>query len=228
MAWQLSTRVQLGGFILSLFGWVLSCVTTVVPFWKTLQLELNELETRSMGLWHVCVTQDESLMECKGQASLLALPLEFKVSRVVMVTANGLGLLAFLLSILALKCLKTGDQNPRRKRHFGIAGGTLFCVSGMANLVPISWVAYTTVQEFLDETMPEIVSRWEFGEALFLGWFAAFFLILGGFLLICACFLEAKEPPKQLAVYCKPRMQTSVTLPRRHPYSPPKNADLVI
>uniref|UniRef100_A0A8C0SME4 Uncharacterized protein n=1 Tax=Canis lupus familiaris TaxID=9615 RepID=A0A8C0SME4_CANLF len=43
-----------------------------------------------------------------------------------------------------------------------------------------------TVREFWDETVPEIVPRWEFGEALFLGWFAGFFLLLGGGLLNCA------------------------------------------
>lgn len=42
-------------------------------------------------------------------------------------------------------------------------GGILSWTSGITALVPVSWVAHVTVQEFWDETLPEIVPRWEFG-----------------------------------------------------------------
>ncbi|XP_058050401.1 putative claudin-25 [Ahaetulla prasina] len=222
MNWHQSTTVQLSGLIVSLFGWVLSCVTTYVPLWKSLNLELNDLEIWNMGLWQTCISQ--VVLQCENYASLLALPLEIKVSRVLMVTSNGLGFLAFSLALLGSNCLKTGD--PRQKRYLGITGGILFCISGMTTLVPISWVAYNTVQDFWDPTLPDVVPRWEFGEALFLGWFAAFFLLLGGCLVIgAACFLKAPKAPKRLAIHHKAEI---ATLAIQHPHPSPKNADLVI
>ncbi|XP_028564597.2 claudin-25 [Podarcis muralis] len=229
MAWHYSTIGQLGGLMISFFGWVSSCVTTSIPFWKNLNLELNELETWNTGLWHACVIQDENIMECKSYGSLLTLPLEFRISRIVMVLSNGLGFLALCTSILGLNCLKIREQNLGLKKRLGIAGGILFCISGMATLAPVSWVAYNVVREFWDKTVPEIVPRWEFGEALFLGWFAGFFLILGGFLLICsACFLQTQTKSKQFAVHRKPEVRKDPRLQSHHQYLPPKNADLVI
>ncbi|XP_007424640.1 putative claudin-25 [Python bivittatus] len=224
MNWHQSTTIQLSGLVFSLFGWVLSCVTTYVPLWKSLNLELNDLEIWNTGLWQTCVTQDESVMQCESYASLLALPLEITVSRVLMVASNGLGCLAFSLAILGSNCLKT--RHTRHKTHFGIAGGILFCVSGIATLVPISWVAYNTVQDFWDQTIPDVVPRWEFGEALFLGWFAGFFLLLGGCLVIsAACFLETKKSSKKSAIHHKMEV---AALSNRHQYTARKNADLVI
>uniref|UniRef100_A0A8D2L1Q8 Claudin n=1 Tax=Varanus komodoensis TaxID=61221 RepID=A0A8D2L1Q8_VARKO len=191
MACHSRTTAQLGGFVLSLFGWVSSCVTTFIPLWKSLNLELSVFENWNVGLWHACIFQEEGKMQCKAYDSILALPLDIQVSRIIMVTSNGLGLLAFSLSIWGLNCLKTRAQNQGLKRPFGIVGGALFCISGIASLVPVSWVAHTIVEEFWDETVPPIVSKWEFGEALFLGWFAGFCLILGGLLLIYKCCTAA-------------------------------------
>ncbi|KAM3830428.1 putative claudin-25 [Vipera latastei] len=222
MNWHQSTTVQLSGLIVSLFGWVLSCVATYVPLWKSLNLELNDLEIWNVGLWQTCVSQ--AVTQCENYASLLALPVEIKISRVLMVTSNGLGFLAFSLALWGSNCLKTSD--PGQKRPFGITGGILFCLSGITTLVPISWVAYDTVQDFWDQTVPDVVPRWEFGEALFLGWFAAFFLLLGGCLIIsAACFLKTPEASKRPSIHHKAEI---ATLDIRHPYSSPKNADLVI
>ncbi|XP_026536831.1 putative claudin-25 [Notechis scutatus] len=222
MNWHQSTAIQLSGLLVSLFGWVLSCVTTYVPLWKSLNLELNDLEIWNMGLWQTCVSQ--VVMQCENYASLLALPLEIKISRVLMVTSNGLGFLAFSLALLGSDCLKTND--PRQRGPLGITGGILFCLSGLTTLVPVSWVAYNTVQDFWDQTIPDVVPRWEFGEALFLGWFAAFFLLLGGCLVIAAaCFLKTPKASKRPAICHKAEVDT---LAIQRPQPPPKNADLVI
>ncbi|XP_069486428.1 putative claudin-24 [Ambystoma mexicanum] len=187
------TNAQLGGVVLSLVGWVLTCVTTYVPLWKNLNLELNELEIWTMGLWQVCVMQEEVGMQCKDYDSFLALPFELRFSRILMFLSNGLGVLGLLVSNLGSDCLKIGEGRQDLKRGLLILGGVLFWMAGLSTLVPVSWVAYLTVQEFWDEDMPDIVPRWEFGEALFMGWFGAFFLILGGSLLAClSCCTSAR------------------------------------
>nr|XP_021498127.1 claudin-22-like [Meriones unguiculatus] len=127
------TAAQLAALLLSLLGWALSCLTNYLPHWKNLNLELNEMENWTMGLWKSCVIQEEVGRQCKDFDSFLGLPAELRTSRILMSLSNGLGLLG-------------------------------------------------------------IVPRWEFGEALFLGWFAGFCLVLGGCLLHCAACSRPAPP----------------------------------
>ncbi|XP_050648475.1 claudin-22 [Macaca thibetana thibetana] len=186
MALVFRTVAQLAGVSLSLLGWVLSCLTNYLPHWKNLNLDLNEMENWTMGLWQTCVTQEEVGMQCKDFDSFLALPAELRVSRILMFLSNGLGFLGLLVSGFGLDCLRIGEGQRDLKRRLLILGGVLSWASGITALVPVSWVAHKTVQEFWDENVPGFVPRWEFGEALFLGWFAGLSLLLGGCLLNCA------------------------------------------
>ncbi|XP_058380929.1 putative claudin-24 [Diceros bicornis minor] len=194
MALVFRVAMQFVGLLLSLLGWVLSIITTYLPHWKNLNLDLNEMENWTMGLWQTCVIQEEVGRQCKDFDSFLALPAELRISRILMFLSNGLGLLGLLVSGFGLDCLRIGERQPALKKRLLILGGLLFWTAGITALVPVSWVAHMTVQEFWDETVPEIVPRWEFGEALFIGWFAGLFLVLGGCLLNCAaCSMQA--PP---------------------------------
>ncbi|KAB0392867.1 hypothetical protein E2I00_018175 [Balaenoptera physalus] len=179
MALVFRVAMQFVGILLSLLGWVLSIITTYLPHWKNLNLDLNEMENWTVGLWQTCVTQEEVGMQCKDFDSFLALPAELRISRILMFLSNGLGFLGLLVSGISrilmflsnglgflgllvsgfgLDCLRIGERQQDVKKRL-------------------------TVQEFWDETIPEIVPRWEFGEALFIGWFAGFSLLLGGCLL---------------------------------------------
>ncbi|XP_007534134.1 claudin-22 [Erinaceus europaeus] len=185
MAFLFRTVAQLAGISLSLLGWVLSCLTNYLPQWKNLNLDLNEMENWTMGLWQTCVIQEEVGAQCKDFDSFLALPTELRISRILMFLSNGLGFVGLLISGLGLDCLRVGERQPGLKKRLLIVGGILLWTSGVSILVPVSWVAHVTVQEFWDETMPEIVPRWEFGEALFIGWFSGLCLVIGGCLLHC-------------------------------------------
>ncbi|XP_075866812.1 claudin-24 [Microcebus murinus] len=206
MALLFRIAMQSVGLLLSLLGWVLSIITTYLPHWKNLNLELNEMENWTMGLWQTCVIQEEVGTQCKDFDSFLALPAELRISRILMFLSNGLGFLGLLLSGFGLDCLKIGERQQDLKKRLLILGGVLFWMSGITALVPVSWVAYTTVQEFWDEAVPEIVPRWEFGEALFVGWFAGFSLLLGGCLLHCAAC--SSRAPLASGHYAVAEMQT--------------------
>lgn len=206
MALVFRAVAQLGGISLSLLGWVLSCLTNYLPQWKNFNLDLNEMENWTMGLWQACVVQEEVGMQCKDFESFLGLPTELRVSRVLMFLSNGLGLLGLLVSGFGLDCLRIGETQRDVKKRLLILGGILFWTAGVTALVPVSWVAHVTVQEFWDESIPEIVPRWEFGEALFIGWFAGFSLLLGGCLLNwAACGTQA---PLASGRYAVAEMQT--------------------
>ncbi|NXI02906.1 CLD22 protein, partial [Pachycephala philippinensis] len=217
-------KAQLGGMLLALLGWVSSCVTTFVPLWKNLNLDLNELEVWNMGLWQVCITQEEGVVECQAHSSFLALPPELRISRLLMCLSNGLGLLGCLLAALGLEGWRTCEDKPGRKRRLLLAGGVTLGMAGITTLVPISWVAYNTVLDFWDETVPDIVPRWEFGEATFLGWFAGAFLAAGGLLLACSARSTRTATP--LAPACRQAPAARGLAGGHHLH--PKNADLVI
>ncbi|XP_057605473.1 putative claudin-25 [Hippopotamus amphibius kiboko] len=195
MAWSFHGKAQLGGLLLSLLAWVCSCVTTVLPQWKTLNLELNEMETWIMGLWEVCVEQEEGATVCKAFESFLSLPQELQASRILMVASQGLGLLGLLLSGFGAECFQFHRIRWVFKRRLCLLGGTLEASASATTLFPVSWVAYATIQDFWDDSIPEIVPRWEFGDALYLGWAAGVFLALGGFLLIFSACLRKEDVP---------------------------------
>ncbi|KAM4810327.1 claudin-22-like [Rhinophrynus dorsalis] len=193
-------KLQYGAIFFSVLGCVLTCVSTYVPLWKNLNLDLNELEIWNMGLWQTCVVQEEGGMQCKDFDSFLAMPFVLRMSRILMVLSNGLGVIGLLMSLFGLDCLKTGEEGT--KKRMVLLGGILLWASGITALIPVSWIAYDTVQEFWDETIPDIVPRWEFGEALFMGWFGSFFLMLGGSMLFCSIICTARP---QLYISNAPR-----------------------
>ncbi|KAM9519490.1 putative claudin-25 [Guaruba guarouba] len=219
MAGSWRAKAQAGGMLLALLGWVSSCVTTFVPLWKSLSLDLNELEVWTMGLWQVCIAREEGVVECRAHGSFLALPPELRVSRLLMCLSNGLGLLGTLLAAPGLEGWTPCEDKPRLKRRLLLAGGATFGTAGMATLAPVSWVAYNTVLDFWDSTVPDIVPRWEFGEATFLGWFAGAFLAAGGLLLACSARATRASTPPVPACRQPPAAG-------HHPL--PKPADLVI
>ncbi|XP_029787391.1 putative claudin-24, partial [Suricata suricatta] len=108
--------MQFVGLFLSLLGWVLSIITTYLPHWKHLNLDLNEMENWTMGLWQACVIQEEVGTQCKDFESFLALPAELRISRILMFLSNGLGLLGLLVSGFGLDCLRIGETRPGLKK----------------------------------------------------------------------------------------------------------------
>ncbi|KAM9331473.1 putative claudin-24 [Gastrophryne carolinensis] len=188
------TYLQFGGTLLALAGCILSCVTTFVPLWKNLNLDLNELENWTMGLWQTCVVQEEGGMQCKDFDSFLALSPELRISRILMCLSIGSGIVGLSICGLGLDCVSLGVRRQESKNRLLLLGGILLWIAGLSSLVPVSWVAYDTVQEFWDETIPEIVPRWEFGEAMFMGWFGGFFLLVGGSLLASSYCFTSSDP----------------------------------
>ncbi|XP_041083362.1 putative claudin-24 [Polyodon spathula] len=190
-----SKSVQFGAFFVSLVGFVISFVTTFLPMWKTLNTDLNEMENWYQGLWHTCVFQDEVGLQCKAYDSFLALPADIVVSRVMMFISIGMGLLSLIVTMFGMDCVKLGEGKEEMKKKLLILGGVLSVVSGITTLFPVSMVAYAIVSEFWDDNLPDIVPRWEFGEAMFSGWFAGLFLLLGGsFLFVSVCMMKDRHP----------------------------------
>ncbi|XP_043965726.1 putative claudin-24 [Gambusia affinis] len=202
MDWSVGT-VELLGALLSAGGWLCSLCTTMMPFWLTLSTDLLPTESLEVGLWKTCVIQDMGLQECQPYNSLLGLPPDIKLARILMCAALGFGLLGSVLAVLGLNlinscCRKVDDRSF--KKVLKTAGGTLSLAAGILVLVPVSYIAHLTVVRFFDESVPDVVPRWEFGDSLFCGWTAGVLhLVAGTLLLISSLYLQ--EQNRNLSVH---------------------------
>ncbi|XP_050614053.1 putative claudin-25 [Macaca thibetana thibetana] len=195
MAWSFRGKVQLGELLLSLLGWVCSYVTTILPQWKTLNLELNEMQTWIMRTWEVCVVREEVATVCKAFESFLSLPQELQVACILRVASHGLGLLGLLVSSFGCECFWFHRIRWVFKRRLGLLGGTLEASALATTLLPVSSVAHATIQDFWDDRVPDIIPQWEFGGVLYLGGAAGIFLVLGGLLLVFSSYLGKEDVP---------------------------------
>lgn len=194
--------VQRASLFVSFGGLVTTFITTFLPLWKTMNSDLNEMENWYEGLWHMCIYTEEVGIHCKAFESFLALPLDTLVSRVLMCISIATGFLGLAAAFFGLQGVEIGTGRERMKRTLLILGGVFIVVSGVTTLAPVSLMAYIMVVKFWDENLPDVMPRWEYGEAMFSAWFAGLLLVVGGaFLFVAVCMgdHEAKLQSKLLA-----------------------------
>ncbi|XP_074527287.1 claudin-24 [Halichoeres trimaculatus] len=193
----LTTKMMQRTALFVTFGGLVTClVTTFLPFWKTMNSDLNEVENWFSGLWHMCLYTEEVGIQCKAYDSLMGLPMDLQISRVLMLVSVGTGGLALLAAFPGLDGVEMCARQPDLKRRLLVLGGVLSWVSGLATLAPVSIVAYTTVVEFWDQGYPDAMPRWEYGEAMFSGWFGGLALVIGGTLFFVAvCMGNSDQRP---------------------------------
>lgn len=187
--------LELLGMFVYVGGWLCALATTILPQWLTMSTELLAIESYERGLWETCVVQEVGGMECRSYDGLLGLTHDLKLARMLMCLSLAVGLLGLLLAIPGLYLVNScnGQGGHRAKRILTIIGGVLGMLSGVLCLIPVSHVAHSAVLHFFDETVPEVVPRWEFGDALFCGWVAGFLLIVAGLLLVTSCLCSQTD-----------------------------------
>lgn len=194
----LTTKMMQRTALFVTFGGLVTCLfTTFLPFWKTMNSDLNEVENWFSGLWHMCLYTEEVGIQCKAYDTLMGLPMDLQISRVLMLVSVGTGGLAVLAAFPGLDGVEMCARQPGLKRRLLVLGGVLSWVSGLATLAPVSIVAYTTVVEFWDQGYPDAMPRWEYGEAMFSGWFGGLALLIGGtlfFVAVCMGNFDRSPP----------------------------------
>ncbi|XP_051797986.1 claudin-22-like [Acanthochromis polyacanthus] len=181
-------------------GWLSALAATLMTSWLTLSTELLPSETYHLGLWETCVVQDLGLLECRPYDGLLGLPPDIKLARVLMCGSLGAGLLAVLLAIPGLGLVNGCWGHAGRKTALRAAGGVLVLLAGVLGLVPASYVAHLTVLRFFDPSLPDVVPRWEFGDALFCGWTGGVLQLVAGALLLASCMWRCSGHAHRLPV----------------------------
>ncbi|XP_041856490.1 putative claudin-24 [Melanotaenia boesemani] len=197
MVFLTTKMMQRTALFVTFGGLVTSLITTFLPFWKTMNSDLNEVENWYSGLWHTCLYTEEVGIQCKAYESILALPMDLQISRVLMLISVGTGGLAVVAAFPGLEGVEICMRQPGIKRGLLIFAGVLSWISGLTTLAPVSIVAYTTVVDFWNEGFPDVMPRWEYGEAMFSGWFGGLALVIGGTLFFVAVCMRdyGQRPP---------------------------------
>ncbi|XP_010772244.1 putative claudin-24 [Notothenia coriiceps] len=205
----LTTKVMQRTALFVTFGGLVTClITTFLPFWKTMNSDLNEVENWFSGLWHTCLYTEEVGIQCKAYDSIMGLPMDLQVSRVLMSVSIVTGGLSVMAAFPGLEGVDMCVGQPSVKRLLLVFSGVLSWVSGLTTLAPVSLVAYTTVVEFWDKGFPDVMPRWEYGEAMFSGWFGGLALIIGGtlfFVAVCMGDYEQMPPSEPRSPQAKHR-----------------------
>ncbi|XP_068458125.1 putative claudin-24 [Clinocottus analis] len=204
--------LELSGVLLCGAAWLCSLATTLMSTWLTLSTQLLPTERYELGLWRTCVVQELGSLECRPYGGLLGLPPDIKLARVLMCAAVAAGLLGLVLAVPGTRLID-GCRGPpgdrRRKRALKMAAGALCLAAGALGLVPVSYVAHLAVLRFFDRSAPELLPRWEFGDALFCGWTAAALHLAAGALLLTSC-LRPPAPDAHIVPGAPPRGQNPV------------------
>ncbi|CAN9513257.1 unnamed protein product [Ophioblennius macclurei] len=210
MVFLTTKMMQRTALFVTFGGLVTSLITTFLPLWKTMNSDLNEVENWFSGLWLTCLYTEEVGIQCKAYDSILGLPMDLQVSRVLMSVSIFTGGLSVLAAFPGLEGVEVCVEQPAVKRGLLILSGVLSWVSGLTTLAPVSIVAYTTVVEFWDEGFPDVMPRWEYGEAMFSGWFGGLALAIGGtlfFVAVCMGDFDQRPPSVQSSPQVKHRTQ---------------------
>ncbi|XP_009990304.1 PREDICTED: claudin-3-like, partial [Tauraco erythrolophus] len=145
-----SHHVEIGGVALSVLGWLCSIICCALPTWRVTAFIGSNIVTAQIiweGLWMNCVVQSTGQMQCKVYDSMLALPQDLQAARALLVVTIILAVLGLMVAIVGAKCTRCVEDEST-KAKITIASGVIFILSGILNLIPVSWSANTIIRDF--------------------------------------------------------------------------------
>lgn len=190
-----SAGLELLGVGLAVLGWVSAIVSCALPMWRVsayIGVNLITAQNTWEGIWMYCVAQSTGHIQCKLHDSMLALSADLQAARALTIIAVVVGAVGLLVAAVGAKCTNCVDRESTKARAM-VAAGASFVSASMLEMVPVSWTAHSIVVEFYSPVTPESQKR-EMGAALYLGWAAAAFLLIGGGILCSSC---PRDPQKR-------------------------------
>lgn len=201
-----SAGLEILGVTLAVLGWISAVVSCALPMWRVsafIGMNIITAQITWEGIWMNCVVQSTGQMQCKLHDSMLALSADLQAARALTIISIVVGVVGVLVAMMGAKCTNCVDEDS--KARVMIASGAAFIVASLTQLIPVSWSAHTIIMEFYNPLIPEAQKR-EIGAALYLGWAAASFLLIGGGILCSSCPPEPEKrygPPSKM--YSQPR-----------------------
>ncbi|XP_062901060.1 claudin-18-like [Mobula hypostoma] len=216
-----TTMCQCLGFTVASLGFTGTIIATALNMWSTEDLgqDLVTSVYNYMGLWKTCVQQSSGFTECRPFFTVLGLPATFQAVRALMIVSIVLALIASLVSILALKCIRLGTMDDATKANLTLTSGILFIIAGVCCIAGVSIYAnmlvtnFWTVNTSMLGAQGPALQRYTFGSALFVGWVSGGLLLIGGIVMCIACKgMVPEETRYNSTIYKAPS--------RGHPYKP--------
>lgn len=190
-----SVGLEILGVTLAVLGWILAIVSCILPMWRVsafIGMNIVTAQITWEGIWMNCVVQSTGQMQCKVHDSMLALQADLQAARALTVISIVVGIVGILIAMMGAKCTNCVEEESAKARVM-IAAGVAFILASLTQLIPVSWSANSIITEFYNPMIPDTQKR-EIGAALYLGWAAAAFLLIGGGILCSSC---PKQPEKK-------------------------------
>ncbi|XP_042195100.1 claudin-16-like [Callorhinchus milii] len=193
------------GFLMASVAVTFLIVATWTDCWMVNSDDSLEVSQKCRGLWWECVTSTtDGIRTCDNHDSILAEhPLKLVLTRAVMIIADILAGIAFLILILGLDCIKLlPDQLPGKARVCFLAG-VLLLLAGVPGLVGSLWYAVDVYVERSTLLAQDVFLgvQYEWGWSCWLGMAGALACLLAGSLLTCCLHLltvSARPPEPRL------------------------------
>ncbi|CAH2246632.1 claudin-15-like isoform X2 [Pelobates cultripes] len=192
----MSAALQIVGFLMALAGTLIIAVSLAGDRWKTSTQHGNVITSSVVyeNLWKSCSEQSTGIFSCKSFDSMLSLQAFVQACRALMIISIILGLIACILSLFGLKCIKVGSSDEYAKGKIALGGGLIFITAGLCCLVAVSWYAARVTAQFFDPLY--LGTKYEMGSALYIGWAGSFLAVLGGSFLCCSFKKKPKSTKK--------------------------------
>uniref|UniRef100_A0A8C5M9L2 Claudin n=1 Tax=Leptobrachium leishanense TaxID=445787 RepID=A0A8C5M9L2_9ANUR len=199
----MSGALEIVGFLLALGGSLITAVSLAGGRWKSSTFSDNIITSSVIyeNLWKSCAEQSTGVSSCRNFDSVLALPAFVQACRALMIVSIILGLIACVLSLFGMKCIKVGSGDEYSKGKIALGGGLIFITAGLSCLVAVSWYAARVTSQFFDPLYAG--TKYELGSALYIGWAGSLLAILGGSFLCCS-FKKKKATKKGAYIYNHP------------------------
>ncbi|NXT46403.1 CLD19 protein, partial [Pluvianellus socialis] len=188
-----SSSLQICALLLASAGFTILLITTMSNSWKISDTATVLVTTDwiSEGLWMDCGVVAFGSIQCKKFPYMLSSDTYIQACRALMITSILLAFIAAVISLLGMKCTKVGLSDEDGKMKFAVTGGFLFILGGLCSMVAISWYAAMITAQFFDPLYAG--TKYELGDALYLGWAGSVLCMLGGILLTCSCKGKKKQ-----------------------------------
>ncbi|XP_042626731.1 claudin f [Cyprinus carpio] len=186
---MVSQGLQIMGLSTAMLGWLGVIIVCALPQWKVSAFVGANIVTAQIiweGMWMNCVVQSTGQMQCKVYDSMLALSSDLQAGRAMIIISILTGLCGIVISLAGGKCTNCiEDQGSKAKAC--IVAGILLIISGLLCLIPVSWAAHTTIQNFYNPMMVEAQRRDSFNMGRIAKEVSGQILCFIGFVGICVC-----------------------------------------
>ncbi|XP_072340047.1 claudin-4-like [Scyliorhinus torazame] len=181
--------LQLIGVFLSTLGWLSSVACCILPLWKYTTFSGQTLmikQKMTEGLWLSCILPGPGKANCRTFSSVgKEVTLDVYIGRILTLATVTMAFLGLFVNCLGARCINCIPSRNAKSR-FRTASGVIFIVSGIAQILAVTWPAYVLATEFYHPLVSEVLLV-SIGPCIYIGWVAGTLLLLGGCLLGCSC-----------------------------------------